>query len=48
MDCRFPAIQFSQALFALLLDCFLHYRILPAEKAVPFLLLQANGTAARA
>src|SRR5260370_7452662 len=41
MDCRSPVAQFS---FAPPLDCYLHYRILPAEKAVPSLLTQANGT----
>jgi len=40
------AVQFLQAFFAPSLDCYLHYRILPAEKAVPFLLAQANGTTA--
>jgi hypothetical protein len=43
MDCRFPAIQFAPPL-----DCYLHYCILPAEKAVPFLLPQGNGTTAYA
>src|SRR6266436_1340693 len=43
MDCRSPAAQFS---VAPPLDCYLHYRILPAEKAVPSLLTQANGTTA--
>jgi len=38
------AIQFLQAFFVPSLDCYLHYRILLAEKVVPFLLLQANGT----
>src|SRR5260221_11070949 len=46
MDCRSPAAQFLQAFFAPPLDCYLHYRILPAEKAVPSLLTQANGTTA--
>src|SRR5260370_14272179 len=43
MDCRPPAVRLS---FAPPLDCYLHYRILPAEKAVPSLLTQANGTTA--